>query len=260
MSVVADSLRSNDYYSQAREGSLDLDHPAIKILKQYIGSANKVIDLGCGEGTRLNNLVIKQQAVGVDYNSTAIKTAQKQYPKMKFIQTDLTKLPFKNESFDLAFSTYVLEHLDDPEEMLNEAKRVLSLNGLLVLIAPNFGAPNRRSPNSNQNKLSKLFKGTISDLLSLIRVSESRLNWEKVQPKSDRYTIDADTVVEPHIITLMKYAKYINMNCLKATSCWSEDQFSIYQLGFKILGTMGVYPFCYWGPHLCLVLQKGSDD
>lgn len=260
MAIAANSLRRKDYYDQAQKGSLDVNHPGVKILKKYLKSAKKIVDLGCGEGTRLSQLIDNQQAVGVDYNSTAIKAAQRQYPKMKFIQADLAKLPFDENSFDLAYSAYVLEHLDDPEKMLNEAKRILRSKGLLILIAPNFGAPNRRSPNSDQDKLSKLFNGLILDLFFLIRPGGSGLNWTKVQPKSDRYTIDADTVAEPYLLSLIKYAKNLKMNCLEVTSCWSEDRFSIFQLGFKILGIFGVYPFCYWGPHLCLVLQKGLDE
>lgn len=259
MAISANSLRTKDYYDQAQQGSLDFKHPAMKILKKYTNSATNIIDLGCGEGTRLNGLVDKK-ALGVDYNATAIKTATNQYPKLKFIQADLSKLPLDDDSFDLAYSAYVLEHLDHPQEMLIEAKRILSPKGILVLIAPNFGAPNRCSPNSEQNKLLKLFNGYLSDLLFIFKSSVSKLNWQVVQPKTNRYTIDADTIVEPYILSLIKYAKHLNMNCIKATSCWSEDRFSLFQAAFRFLSSLGIYPFYYWGPHLCLVLQKGHNE
>lgn len=49
-------------------------------------------------------------------------------------------LPFADETFDLVYSSNVLEHVDDPEKTLDEALRVLKPGGLLLCVVPNYGS------------------------------------------------------------------------------------------------------------------------
>jgi SAM-dependent methyltransferase len=46
-------------------------------------------------------------------------------------------LPFADETFDIIYSSYVLEHVRDPEKVLTEAVRVLKPNGVAVFELPN---------------------------------------------------------------------------------------------------------------------------
>jgi ubiquinone/menaquinone biosynthesis C-methylase UbiE len=45
-------------------------------------------------------------------------------------------LPHPEESFDICISSHVIEHLEDPAELLQEAERVLKPGGLLALLYP----------------------------------------------------------------------------------------------------------------------------
>ncbi|MDL5363433.1 class I SAM-dependent methyltransferase [Halalkalicoccus sp. NIPERK01] len=47
------------------------------------------------------------------------------------------RLPFADDSFDLVFSEYVFEHLEDPARALAEIDRVLRPGGEVVLLVPN---------------------------------------------------------------------------------------------------------------------------
>jgi len=49
-------------------------------------------------------------------------------------------LPFPDGSFDLVFSSTVLEHTEDPELVLAEAIRVLKPGGRMQFVFPNYGA------------------------------------------------------------------------------------------------------------------------
>jgi ubiquinone/menaquinone biosynthesis C-methylase UbiE len=47
-------------------------------------------------------------------------------------------LPFPDQTFDIVYSTNVLEHTDDPAQVLREAVRVLKPGGMLQVICPNY--------------------------------------------------------------------------------------------------------------------------
>jgi SAM-dependent methyltransferase len=49
-------------------------------------------------------------------------------------------LPFPDASFDLVYSSNVLEHVGNPEGVLDEALRVLRPGGTMVMVVPNYGS------------------------------------------------------------------------------------------------------------------------
>lgn len=255
--------RSHKYYHMAQQGSLDVRHKGMQVLKKLAEGANKVLDLGCGEGTRLNLVLTeKQQGTGVDISSTAIKLGRKHYPRIDFIKADLEKIPLENGSFDIVYSAYVLEHLSEPEQVLKEAMRLMKKNGFLILIAPNYGSPNRASPSYKGVRIKKLLTGIAGDFIRIFK-KQKRLSWEKVEHIANRekYDVDWDTTIEPYIGSLIKYLEYKGLVVKKAFSCWSEElaKAKIYQKIFRILGETGFYPFWMWGPHLVVVARKTEE-
>lgn len=259
MKSTAKNLRDTNYYGLAHEGSTDLTHPSMKILLGLFSKSEKILDMGCGEGTRLNTLnqkaksKNKKELVGADISRVAIKIAKQKYPNIKFLVADLENLPFKGEGFNLLYSAYVFEHLTNPEKVLGESLRVLKRGGKFMIIAPNFGSPNRRSPNSKENKIKKLLKGLIDDCTILERKS---LNWKSVVPLKNVYTIDSDTTVEPYLLSLAIYCQDLGFTVEYYSSNWKVDNFSPFQILFRLLGNLNIYPFKYWGPHLSIVLKK----
>ena len=75
---------SKVYYDNAECGSLDLDHPGMKILLRYAKTATNILDLGCGEGSRLALVAGNKSGWGVDISKLAIKRARRKYPNYKF--------------------------------------------------------------------------------------------------------------------------------------------------------------------------------
>lgn len=245
------------YYDIAREGSLDKTHPVYANIQKLSRGARKILDLGCGEGTRLAQIKNKKALkVGVDVSREAIFLAKKNYPNFKFIKVG-EKLPFKDGSFDLVYSAFVLEHTRNPENLLEEALRVMADNGKILLVAPNFGAPNRASPNNNTNRISKLFRGIANDLYLLFFPGNKSLEWQKVVPKKTYEFIDADTTCEPYLLSLEKFLVSRNVKILEKSSLWNQESGKpLSQLPFRLLGQTGLPPFSYWGPHLLLIGLK----
>lgn len=56
--------------------------------------------------------------------------------KEKFIDADVKDLPFDENIFDTILLTQVLEHINEPFKALDEIKRVIKPNGILVLSVP----------------------------------------------------------------------------------------------------------------------------
>ena len=249
----------DSYYKVAEQGSLDFEHPAMKLLVKLAKNSKNILDMGCGEGTRLGKIIDKKQkGTGVDISTKAIDLAKKKFPKLNFAVGDLEKLPFANKKFDLVYSAFVLEHLDNPGKVIKEGIRVLKKEGMLLMVAPNFGAPNRASPPFKGNRFRKLLFGFLQDLFLPFRPKRN-LNWRKVKPIADKnnYQIDWDTVVEPYLGSLVSHVSSLGLEVVKTSSCWEEEgNAGLMQKIFRFLGRLNIYPFSYWGPHLLLLAKK----
>lgn len=112
----------------------------------------RVLDIGCGTGYGTD--VLRQTAasvIGLDYASGALDYARINYPTSKWIRGSADALPFANNSFDLAVSFEVIEHLLDHQALLREAARVVNPNGVFIVSTPNtvFYAEARQTSGPN---------------------------------------------------------------------------------------------------------------
>ena len=104
---------------------------------RYVGSGNKVLDLGCGNG-RFHNSFIKKdvQYIGIDPSEKLIDIARKNHPSGNFQVASGDSLPFSDGYFDSAWSIAVLHHIPSEAlrlEFLKEAGRVVKKGGYLIL-------------------------------------------------------------------------------------------------------------------------------
>lgn len=84
-----------------------------------------VLEVGSGEGL-LQDVV--DDYTGLDISATA----KAKYHK-PFVQADARAMPFPDNTFDAAWSIWVLEHVPNPEQALREIRRVLKPDSLLFL-------------------------------------------------------------------------------------------------------------------------------
>ncbi len=105
------------------------------------GVSATVLDAGCGRGEFLDFFVDQGfRVAGVDLSFTAVESAKKRSPKALLSIGSLDEaLCFISNSFDLVWSTEVLEHIFDPSNALSEINRILKPGGLLVLTTPYHG-------------------------------------------------------------------------------------------------------------------------
>jgi len=109
----------------------------LKFLFKDLKEGEKVLDLGCGNGRWYR--VFKDKKIdyfGVDNSGKLIEIAKENFPEAKFFVGDALNLPFPENFFDKVYSIALLHHIPSEEfriKVLNEAKRVLKKEGILVL-------------------------------------------------------------------------------------------------------------------------------
>lgn len=96
-----------------------------------------VLDVGCGTGDIVRFLGSRADFyVGIDVSRRALEVASKKFRGASFLLAMANALPIKDERFDLAICTEVLEHLEGDAQAVNEISRVLRKQGLALFTVP----------------------------------------------------------------------------------------------------------------------------
>lgn len=108
----------------------DLISQKLELVKRWIPTGVKnIIDIGCGNGIISNALAANYEVLGVDISETALA-----YVQTAKLQASATAIPLPENSYDLVFSSEMLEHLNDQDlylacsEMMRLSKRYLLIS------------------------------------------------------------------------------------------------------------------------------------
>lgn len=105
-----------------------------KYLYKKIGDV-LILDIGCGTGSNIKFLSKFGKVHGIDNMRLAIDYCkEKKIRRVKL--ADACKLPYKDQVFDVVAFLDVLEHIENDELAIKEAKRVLKNNGLIIITVP----------------------------------------------------------------------------------------------------------------------------
>ena len=101
-----------------------------------------MLDFGCGPGFLLSfcgDWFPGMRRVGVDLDRTVLQYAQGQVRGAAFVQSSASRqsLPLADASFDVVAALHIVEHLEDPDRFLRDARRMLVRGGLLMVATPN---------------------------------------------------------------------------------------------------------------------------
>ncbi|MEA5139297.1 class I SAM-dependent methyltransferase [Arcicella rigui] len=138
-----------------------------RLLFPYIEAAKfisgNLLEIGCGTG---RGVAVLAQSVsnytGVDKNEPLMLKLTAEYPEFKFIDMFLPPLKgLADNSFDYIVTFQVIEHIEDDNEFIKEAHRVLKPGGKLVLTTVNRKFSLSRNPWHVREYLAHELKGLI---------------------------------------------------------------------------------------------------
>lgn len=106
----------------------------IQKIKKYVPNNCILCDVGCGLNAKFLNDMSPfiKKGIGIDKKVDDLKSN-----KIELIRTKLDdKLPINSNYVDCVTLLAVLEHLENPYQILNECHRILRPGGVLILTTP----------------------------------------------------------------------------------------------------------------------------
>jgi len=137
------SLRAHESYGQ--RGLTPVDHLGLwlsqRAIRRHLPNRNdlEILELGCGyRATQLIALEPKlKRGIGVDFQiAPELRTLEKFTFHQGTIEQTLPK--FENETVDVVMLISVLEHLAEPQFVVQSACRLLRPSGLLLVNVPTW--------------------------------------------------------------------------------------------------------------------------
>ena len=106
---------------------------------EMIEKGQKVLDIGCGDGLLLSALAQKGvSAFGIDISEEGVKKCREKGLDVSVVDITTENLPFQDGTFDTVVMLDVLEHVYEPEVLLEEAVRVSKK--YIIISVPNFNS------------------------------------------------------------------------------------------------------------------------
>ena len=124
-------LRFDDMFAEQYKSLFGLDQ----------NKSIKILEIGCGPGAlagALHRWYPNAEITAVDRDSEFVRYAKEHEPGIEFVEGDATNLSFEDNSFDVAISNTVSEHIE-PSEFYGEQLRVLKPGGICLVLSSRKG-------------------------------------------------------------------------------------------------------------------------
>jgi len=103
---------------------------------------DRVLDVGCGTGFGTEGLLEHTENVhGLDQSVHQLEKAWAKLGKhdpVSFYRGDAERLPFKDDTFDVVWSSGSIEYWPNPVAALQECRRITKPGGQVLIVGPNY--------------------------------------------------------------------------------------------------------------------------
>ena len=111
-------------------------------------TGGRILDIGSADGMFTKRILDRSNAnlvMGIDVLEASVRWANQHWKngRMKFQVGDAHKLECGDGTFDAVFALEVMEHVFEPEIVVEEIKRALKLGGYAVFLVPTDSIPFR---------------------------------------------------------------------------------------------------------------------
>jgi methionine biosynthesis protein MetW len=138
-------MKREKFYEAVEPDSHSIEEPRIReverILRRRRQPVERLLDIGCSDGAIaafLGFLLKAKEICGVDISEKAVEEARGKGIKAHKLDMEEEGLPFEDDWFDAVFCGEVIEHLFDPDHLLDEIYRVLKPGAFCILTTPNL--------------------------------------------------------------------------------------------------------------------------
>ncbi len=132
-------------YDRSEEGDRPVYERALGTIGPYLSKDHRVLDIGCGTGTLVLDIVHRVGEVhGMDYSEAMIAEAERKAKEANidhvgFFCGTLADVDFSEDAYDVIFSFYLLHLMEDLQITLGEVHNHLKAGGLFISLTPCLG-------------------------------------------------------------------------------------------------------------------------
>ncbi|MBI5930048.1 MAG: class I SAM-dependent methyltransferase [Chloroflexi bacterium] len=195
--------RQNAYrqrYAQLTPGWQPATEVYAFLIRQYLQSGMRVLDVGCGRGGVFEQLgAAVANPIGLDPDWQSL--AEHRLHDLPRLVATADHLPLENACLDMVLSSWVLEHLPDPDHTFAETARVLKLGGYFLFITPNghslAASVNRLLRPLQHTLVPKLYGREEADTFKVMYRANSRRKLEQLAQKAGFEVVALRSIKDP---------------------------------------------------------------
>jgi len=131
------------YDKNTRENRIVEIQEYAKEVKKHLMDNSNVLEVAPGPGyfsielAKMGNYNITGMDISVDFVEICKTNARRENVVVKFIQGNVSKMPFEDNTFDFIFCSAAFKNFKEPIVALHEMYRVLKNNGIILIIDMN---------------------------------------------------------------------------------------------------------------------------
>ncbi len=119
------------YFDEINKSKIEIFKAWLKEIEKHI-KPGKILDVGCATGEFLS--IAKKQGwdcYGIDVSKYAVEQARKKF-KVNARAGELIGA-YEKDFFDVVFMSFIIEHTDNPAEIVKEASKILKKHGIIFI-------------------------------------------------------------------------------------------------------------------------------